>query len=78
MLNELRERGSLCSLLQRPALTGRKGGENTEYRQTITAFHLFCQREMVIVIHNVGIKQTNACVYKNEFNHYQHYVHKMC
>lgn len=45
MLNELRERGSLCSLLQRPGLTGREGGKNTEHRQTITIFHLFCQRE---------------------------------
>lgn len=45
MLNELRERGSLCSLLQRPGLTGREGGENTEHRQTITIFHLFCQGE---------------------------------
>lgn len=45
MLNELRERGSLCSLLQRPGLTGREGGENTEHRHTITIFHLFCQGE---------------------------------
>lgn len=45
MLNELRERGSLCSLLQRPGLTGREGGKNTEHRQTITIFHLVCQGE---------------------------------
>lgn len=45
MLNELRERGSLRSLLQRPEVTGGEGGENARHRLAITIFHLFYQRE---------------------------------
>lgn len=45
MLNELRERGSLRSLLQRPEVTGGEGGENAQHRLAITIFHLFYQRE---------------------------------